>query len=110
MRSDNLGYLEPVTSSSTTAVKQSEAHKSAVLESALDGIVTIDSTGRIIEFNPAAEQMFGLARELALGRPLAETIIPPSLRAAAPPRSRRSPASTKQSTSAGPATSGSATP
>ena len=34
----------------------------------------------ITGWNAAAEQMFGMTRELALGRPLAETIVPPALR------------------------------
>jgi PAS domain S-box-containing protein len=52
----------------------------AVLASALDGIVMIDGTGRIIEFNPAAETTFGYARSEALGRELAELLIPERFR------------------------------
>jgi len=37
----------------------SEARWQAVIESAVDGIVVIDSHGRIETFNPAAEEMFG---------------------------------------------------
>jgi PAS domain S-box-containing protein len=58
----------------------SEAHKTAILESALDGIICIDHEGRIIEFNPAAERTFGYRREDVLGRELAEVLIPPSMR------------------------------
>ncbi len=62
------------------ALKSSEARKAAMLDSALDGIVTIDHQGLITEFNPAAERMFGYRRDAVLGRPLAEAIVPPSLR------------------------------
>ncbi|OAI55090.1 hypothetical protein AYO44_02825 [Planctomycetaceae bacterium SCGC AG-212-F19] len=62
------------------AVRESEARKAATLASALDGIVTMDHTGKVIEFNPAAEQMFGYPRAEALGRELADLLIPPSLR------------------------------
>jgi PAS domain S-box-containing protein len=58
------------------ALRRSEARKTAVLETALDAIVSIDAEGRIIEWNPAAERIFGYSRELALGRDLAELIIP----------------------------------
>src|SRR5205807_2929443 len=43
--------------------------------------ITIDHLGRVLEFNPAAERTFGYARDEALGREMAELIIPPSLRA-----------------------------
>jgi PAS domain S-box-containing protein len=62
------------------AVRESEARKAAVLETALDCIVTIDHEGRILEFNPAAEKTFGLGRAEVLGRPMAQLLVPPSLR------------------------------
>ena len=46
----------------------------------LDCIVTIDHTGRITEFNPAAEQTFGYSRDEVLGRSLADVMIPPAMR------------------------------
>ena len=54
--------------------------RASVIEAALDCIVTVDERGRLIEFNPAAERTFGYAREYALGRELAELIIPPAAR------------------------------
>jgi PAS domain S-box-containing protein len=61
-------------------LKQSEARKTAILDSALDCIVTIDHEGRITEFNPAAERTFGHRREDVVGKQLADIIIPPSFR------------------------------
>jgi PAS domain S-box-containing protein len=58
------------------ALQRSEARKTAVLDTALDAIVSIDENGRIIEWNPAAERIFGYSRELALGRDMAELILP----------------------------------
>ncbi len=57
-----------------------EARKSAILESALDCLVTMDHQGNIVEFNPAAERVFGYRRDQVLGQPMAELIIPPPLR------------------------------
>ena len=65
---------------SDAALKQSEARKAAILDSALDCIVTIDHEGCITEFNPAAERTFGYRRDEVVGKQLADVIIPPSLR------------------------------
>ncbi|MGZ4966321.1 MAG: PAS domain S-box protein, partial [Chthoniobacterales bacterium] len=48
----------------------------AILESALDSIIVIDAEGRVREFNPAAERMFGYTRAEAIGAELATLIIP----------------------------------
>lgn len=58
------------------ARQESEASKAAVLETALDGIITIDHEDRIIEFNPAAERMFGFRRSDVLGQKMGELIVP----------------------------------
>lgn len=63
------------------ALRASEARKSAILATCLDGIVTMDSESRILEFNPAAEEIFGYRRHEILGRSMPELIIPPDLRA-----------------------------
>jgi PAS domain S-box-containing protein len=60
--------------------EESEARKRAIFESSLDGIITMDSHGRIQEFNPAAERIFGYAAEDVIGLDLAEAIVPPDLR------------------------------
>jgi len=62
------------------ALRQTEARKAAFFQSALDCIITIDHNGLILEFNPAAEATFGYASEAVLGKPMADLIIPPSLR------------------------------
>jgi len=58
------------------ALKESEARKGAILESALDCIICMDHDGRVTEFNPAAERTFGIKRAEILGRDLASQIIP----------------------------------
>ena len=62
-------------------IQDSEALKSAIINSALDALITIDESGKMVEFSPSAEQMFGIERSRALGQPLAELIIPAPLRA-----------------------------
>jgi PAS domain S-box-containing protein len=58
------------------ALRKSEMRKAAILQSALDCIVTFDLDGRIIEFNPAAERAFGFRQEEILGREMTELISP----------------------------------
>ena len=60
--------------------ERSNAHKRAVMEAALDAIVLMDHEGRVTDFNPAAEKTFGYLREEVVGKPLAEVLIPHSLR------------------------------
>ncbi len=55
----------------------SPRRKTAILEAAVDGIFMIDHQGRIIEFNPAAEQVFGFTKDEVVGRPMTELITPP---------------------------------
>ncbi len=61
-------------------LKRSEVRKAAIVDSALDCIVTIDHEGCLTEFNPAAERTFGYRRDEVLGKHMADVIIPPSLR------------------------------
>jgi diguanylate cyclase (GGDEF)-like protein/PAS domain S-box-containing protein len=58
------------------------AHAAAILDAALDAVVTIDFRGCILEFNRAAETTFGYRREDVLGRELAELVVPPAAREA----------------------------
>ena len=57
-------------------------HVRAVLDTALDAVISMDATGLVTFWNPKAEEIFGWSRDEAVGKPLAELIIPPSLRAA----------------------------
>ncbi|MBL8906661.1 MAG: PAS domain S-box protein [Rhizobiales bacterium] len=65
---------------STSSLVMSEATRVAMLQTAPDGIVFIDEDGAILEFNPAAEAIFGFRRSLVLGRSVVETLVPPARR------------------------------
>ncbi len=62
------------------ALGESELRKAAVLDSVLDCIVTMDGQGTVLEFNAAAVRTFGYSKAAAIGRPLADLIIPPEFR------------------------------
>ncbi|MBF0624705.1 MAG: response regulator [Magnetococcales bacterium] len=61
-------------------VRARENYLKSVLETALDAIITTDQGGWVVDFNPAAEKLFGYGRREMLGRNLLETIIPPEYR------------------------------
>lgn len=63
-------------------LRRSEALHRATVDSSLDAIVTIDHDGAIVEFNPAAQRLFGMPRTQALGRRIAETLVPEGWREA----------------------------
>ncbi|HYY25589.1 MAG TPA: ATP-binding protein, partial [Candidatus Udaeobacter sp.] len=66
--------------SAEQALQESEARKGAILDAALDCIISIDHEGKVIEFNPAAEQIFGYNRQETIGKLMADLIIPAALR------------------------------
>ncbi len=61
-------------------IRASEAQKAAMLEAALDAIITIDVDGRIVDYSGSAEQTFGFTRDEAVGRRLDELVIPDEYR------------------------------
>ena len=58
------------------AEHESEVRKASILDTALDSIITSDETGRITEFNAAAEVAFGYKKQDVIGRQMADLIIP----------------------------------
>lgn len=64
----------------TQEVAVSAALARAMLDASLDAIVNMDHEGVITEFNAVAERVFGYARHEAVGRELADVIVPEELR------------------------------
>ena len=60
----------------------SEGRHHAIVRTALDAVVSIDEDGRLIEFNPAAEETFGFRRDDVIGKPLTEVLVPERYRQA----------------------------
>jgi PAS domain S-box-containing protein len=63
-------------------VAESEARARLIVDTAHDAFIGIDSAGRIVAWNAQAEATFGWRRDEAVGRILAETIVPPAFREA----------------------------
>jgi PAS domain S-box-containing protein len=67
-------------------MKTNRSHASGqlrlVLETALDAVIVMNSDGTVADWNERAAEVFGWSREQAVGRIMAELIIPPQLREA----------------------------
>ena len=63
-------------------LQASEALKAAIVDHALAALISTDGNGNIVEFNPAAEAMFGRQRADVMGRSVSDVIMPERYRAA----------------------------
>ncbi|WP_138466181.1 PAS domain-containing hybrid sensor histidine kinase/response regulator [Poseidonocella sp. HB161398] len=61
----------------TRAMQQTAARMRMIVETSHDAIIVADAAGRIEEFNPAAERIFGYFRSEARGRRAVELLFPP---------------------------------
>jgi len=67
---------------SKAALSESEQLMRLIIDTALDAVVNTDAEGRITDWNPQAEAIFGWPRSEALSRDLPATIIPSRFRKA----------------------------
>ena len=63
------------------SVRASEQRIASIVGVAQDAFIAVDQRGMILDWNPAAERMFGWSRHEAVGWPLAEMILPERYRA-----------------------------
>jgi PAS domain S-box-containing protein len=63
-------------------LRESDSRYRLIMDTSLDAIISMGADGRVTEWNGEAERMFGYRREAAIGRPIAELIVPPQLREA----------------------------
>jgi PAS domain S-box-containing protein len=54
-----------------------QEHRAAIVESSLDAIIVESLDGRVTDWNPGAERMFGYPAAQAVGRLLSELLLPP---------------------------------
>ena len=86
-----LGDLAPIADSlaqcierkrAASALHRSETLKAAIINTSLDGFILMNHEGMIADWNSAAETIFGITREEAIGRALGDAIVPTRLREA----------------------------
>jgi PAS domain S-box-containing protein len=75
---ESAAHARDVAEARAAQLAASEARQRAILEAALDGVISVDEAGRITYINPAAAQTFGYPAAQALGRELVELITPPA--------------------------------
>lgn len=64
------------------SLQQSMKRTQILVNSALDAVVSMDQEGKVIDWNPQAEVIFGYSSEQAMGREVADLIVPPAHREA----------------------------
>ena len=62
------------------ALGESEEHFRTIFETARDAIISIDTDGRVSQFNSAAEDMFGHDAGAAIGKPVGDLLVPDDIR------------------------------
>ncbi len=73
-----VGTVQDVTDlvSAAKALEAQEAHYRAILETSVDGVITIDESGMIRSFNKAAERIFGFDASEVIGQSV-KVLMPP---------------------------------
>ncbi|MCX7627584.1 MAG: PAS domain S-box protein [Methylophilaceae bacterium] len=64
------------------ALEENTTYRRSILDTSQDAIISMDEDGTIVEFNPAAERIFGYRHDEAIHKKLSELIIPPAQREA----------------------------
>ncbi len=82
MRYSRRAIIRDITErkNSEKALLEREARLRSVVETAVDAIITVNSAGLIIEWNQAAEKIYGYTAAEIIGKP-ANTILPERLHA-----------------------------
>ncbi len=55
---------------------QMRSHLGAMVSTSLDAVIAVDASGKLIEYNGAAEDIFGYTREEAMGQQMEDLFIP----------------------------------
>ncbi len=66
----------------TAEIALTQSRLQAVISTSLDGILVVGRDGRVIDYNGAAERIFGYSRDEAIGADMATLIVPDHLREA----------------------------
>lgn len=71
-----LAVVAAITRRQNSEIEQTRSRLSSIVATSLDGIVAVGPDNRVVEFNAAAERIFGFTRAEAIGRNLNSLILP----------------------------------
>lgn len=77
-----LTILNRINQSRAAENEQTSARLEAIVKTSLDAVIVIDRFGQVLEYNGAAEGIFGYTYDEVVGKNMADLIIPDHLRAA----------------------------
>jgi PAS domain S-box-containing protein len=75
-----VGFTSEKLRDALVSATAAERRLASVIETAHDALISMDSSGAITAWNPAAERLFGWPSNEAIGRKVADVVIPPYLR------------------------------
>ncbi|MEP3391926.1 MAG: ATP-binding protein [Litoreibacter sp.] len=75
-----LMYVNRLTRRGRDVLVQVNQRMNAILSTSLDAVIVSDSKGRVVEFNSAAETIFGYDHDEVLGKLIGDLIVPAHLR------------------------------
>lgn len=75
-RTEQLGHMNRRLSATVDELARIQGRTSSILRQSPDAFLCTDEAGRITDWNPAAERLFGWTQEEALGRELHDLLIP----------------------------------
>ncbi|WP_295177263.1 ATP-binding protein [Shimia sp.] len=76
----NLLFANRAAREKGAALTQANRRMTTILSTSMDGVLVVDSTGAVLEFNKASEAIFGYRYEDIRGQNIQDLIAPPNLR------------------------------
>lgn len=77
---DEFQQVAEIINAMLDSVELTQKRQTAIVQSALDSIISTNEQGCILEFNPAAERMFGYKKDEVMGRSMEEVLLPENKR------------------------------
>lgn len=77
-----LWRLLAVSRAQKAEIEQTRSRMGSIVGTSLDAVIVVNRDDQVVEYNPAAERIFGYTRDEALGQPVGDLIVPDKLKSA----------------------------